>query len=107
MSTIPTKITQKQYENATLAVDRSNGDHWLFWASDGSTVYDKMLWLCRNQSALSENYADLDRAEVQGIDVTDENGNLIEIEAWTFRAKQLHVNELDLEALADGEVKWF
>ena len=90
-----------------LAVDRSNGDHWLFWATDGSTVYNRRLWLCREQSALNENYESLDWSEVQAVDVTDEHGNTIEIEAWTFKAKQRNVNELDLEALAQGNIRWF
>lgn len=90
-----------------LAVNRENGDHWLFWATDASTVFDRKLWLCRDQSALNENYAELDRSEVTTVDVTDENGNDEEIEVWWFKAKQTHVNSLDLDALAEGEVKWF
>lgn len=105
--TIPTIITPAQYENAMLAVNRENGDHWIFWATNASTVFDKHLWLCREPSALNESYHDLEGAEVNSVDVTDENGNTVEIEAWTFNASQKHVNGLDLDALAEGEVRWF
>jgi hypothetical protein len=104
--TIPTIITPSQYENAMLAVNRENGDHWIFWAKNASTVFDRHLWLCRDQSAVNESYHDLERAEVNSVDVTDENGNTVEIEAWTFKASQKYVNCLDLEALAEGKVKW-
>lgn len=105
--TIPTIITQDQYNNAMLAVDLATGDHWLFWATDGSTEYDEHLWLCRMKSALDEPYEGLEWLEVKNLSVTDENGDDVEIEALTFKAHQLHVNGLSLESLAEGEVNWF
>jgi len=106
-TTIPTKISEAQFAHAMMAVDRSNGDHWLFWGEESApTIFNRHLWVGRYESALNENYHDLDGAEVQGLDVTDENGNQVEIEAWTFKAKQIGVNEIDLNALALGEIKW-
>ena len=106
--TIPTRISQKQYKHAMLAVNRENGDHWLFWGEENApTIFTHKLWVGRYESALNDNYEDLDGAEVQSVDVVDGHGNEEEIEAWTYKAKQTHVNELDLGALAEGKIRWF
>ena len=108
ITTIPTKISKTQYSHAMMVVDRNTGDHFIFWGEEKTpSILTNHLWVGRDELSLRENFEELDGAEVQCIDVTDENGNEVEIEAWTYKASQIGVNDLDLDALADGDIRCF
>ena len=103
--TIPTIITDAQYNNATYAVDR-NDNLWIFWAETESGLgsQDRCLWLDRNENEW-ENTIEAVGSENTEITVPTPTGDLIDIEA-VISPMSLCANKLDLQALSEGRVEW-
>lgn len=103
--TTPTKITNEQYEKGFFAINRANGDHWFI------NSYDNIvLWVGNSMDGLTNVYSDymsgeLDGGEINGVDVVDESGNEVEIEAITLPTSSAY-HPLDLEKLEQGIIAW-
>lgn len=103
MITSPKTVTAKQYEKGFFAIDKDTADHWLI-LSDGRRIFlgrdfDSLKNTEKAARSGSETW------EVNGVDVDDENGNEVEIEAWIVPTSEAW-NDLDLDALAEGRVEW-
>jgi len=105
MITVPTKITEKQYEDAFFFINKDTADHYLLY-QDAYGV-DRDLWVCRDENSLkntnSENIQNLQK--VKGQYFTDENGELAAADGYIFPTSE-SLNDLDINALAEGRIEW-
>ena len=100
--TVPTVITKEQYKNAVFAKNRENGDEFIIW-DNGS----KNLWVGRDNSQSTWNNwnpQSNDDTWFDTVEITDENGDKIEVEAIV--CDTCNGNNLDLEELAKGKISW-
>jgi len=106
--TTPTKISEEQYQNSQIAINRENGDHWLCYSASNGVHLDKRLWIGNDKESLMNTEFDPDlkeNSEVTSIDVVGESGEDVEIEAIVFQTKHSW-NRLDLEDLEKGIISW-
>lgn len=94
-TTIPTKVTESEYKAAKIAINKKNADHWLILA-DG-----RHIWVGRDESSMKEST----QFPVEKVWVTDEHGQDEQIKAYVFPTSECF-NDLDLDALAEGEISW-
>ena len=108
MQTIPTMLTQKQYSQAKIAYVRKGekkGDMWLL----SEALPSSCLWLGNDLRGLADT-KDQHRQNTNGVEKTDiyvfdENGCEVCLPMLTFPAGN-GLYDLDLEALAQGQIDW-
>lgn len=92
--TIPTSITQEQYDSAFFATNAKTGDQFLVWG-------EKALWVAKDHSNPSANPNCYEKEVL----LPDEVGRKEWVAAWCCSTKDA-LNDLDLEELAQGRIEW-
>lgn len=107
-TTIPTTLTREQYSAARFAYVRkggNKGDHWLL----SPELPNGCLWLSNDLNGLSHTKDMFDEGKPQikkeNAYVQDEVGCEVLLPMFTFPTGN-SLNDLDLEALAQGVIDW-
>lgn len=106
MITKPTKITETEYKNSTIAIDEHTGDVWL------KTKTGITLWVGRYTEDIEPCQADLTKmvdgdflAVRDQVEVVGESGEDVMIEAIVYDAENYY-GKIDLDYLEEGKIKW-
>lgn len=94
-TTVPTKVSKKQYKSGKFAINCENGDHWLLIADKDP------IWVGRDEGSRDEST----EFPVEEICVTDEHGQDEWVNAYVFPTSE-SCNDLDLEELEEGKIEW-
>jgi len=97
MITTATKITKSEYRACEIAIDENN-NIWLLFQNG------KHLWVGQEHGQYAQ--AQNDKVEEREIAVTDENGCRKYVTARVYKTTDKRMNDLDLEALANGKIEW-
>lgn len=97
MITTATKITKSEYRACEIAIDESN-NLWLLRPNG------EFLWVGQERGQYAT--AVTDGVEEREITVTDENGYREDVIARVYKTTDKRMNDLDLDALANGEIEW-
>ena len=99
--TNPTIITEDEYQQAFIAVTRSNADVYLLWHNG-----TKCLWLGRDEANWDDfNPYTNDNCEVSEESVIDDTGTWVEEQCFICPAEKC-CNKLDLDELVQGRIAW-
>jgi len=96
--TRPTTISQEQYAEAYFAIDAETADHYLVYNDEDG---EQALWVGRDEDSLSNSL----ECELKEVQVSGESGDWTGIEAYCFPTSESW-NDLDLEALEEGRLRW-